>query len=143
MPASTAARIAAGSSVRGLSSVTISDVGEPGGDRAHDRPLAGVAVAAGAEDDDDLPVGERAQGGEHGLDRVGLVGVVDDHGEVLAGVDPLQPARHSPAGRDAARDLVRVEAGQRRRGDRGERVGDVEGAGDGHPGVDPEAFGAE
>ena len=38
-----------GPRVRGLSSVTIAAVGQPRGDRAHQRPLAAVAVAAGAE----------------------------------------------------------------------------------------------
>ena len=41
-----------GSSVRGLSSVTTRTSAPPGGDLAHERPLAGVAVAAGAEHDD-------------------------------------------------------------------------------------------
>ena len=76
--------------------MTISDVGEPGGDLAHDRPLDGVAVTAGADHDDDLAVGQRAQRGEHRLEGVGLVGVVDDHGEVLAGGDLLEPARARP-----------------------------------------------
>ena len=46
------ATIASGSSERGLSLVTIDDVGQPRGDRAHQRALAAVAVAARAEDDD-------------------------------------------------------------------------------------------
>ena len=53
-------------------------VGEPGGDLAHQRPLAGVAVAAGAEDDDQPARGQRAQRVQRGRDGVGLVGVVDD-----------------------------------------------------------------
>ena len=70
-------------------------VGEAGGDLAHDRPLAGIAVPAGAEHHDDLAVGERAQGRQDGLDGVGLVGVVDDQHEVLAGVDLFEPARNA------------------------------------------------
>ena len=67
-------------------------VGQPGRDLAHHRALARVAVAAGA-DHDDQPTGrQRAQRGQRGLDGVGLVGVVDDHVEVLPGVDPLESA---------------------------------------------------
>ena len=52
-----AARIAAGSSLRGLSSVTMTRSALRGGDRAHQRPLAGVAVAAAAEHHDEaLPL---------------------------------------------------------------------------------------
>ena len=47
-----AARIAAGSSLRGLSSVTTSTSASRGRDLAHQRALALVAVAAGAEHDD-------------------------------------------------------------------------------------------
>ena len=52
MPATTASMIASGSSLRGLSEVTTTAVGEPGGDLAHPRPLGRVAVAAAAEHDD-------------------------------------------------------------------------------------------
>src|SRR4051794_19039028 len=45
-------------------------VGQPGGDLAHDRALAAVAVAAGAEDDDDPPRGELAGGPQDVLQRV-------------------------------------------------------------------------
>ena len=45
------------------------DVGEPGGDLAHDRPLARVPVTPGAEHDDQPAVGQRPQGLERGLRR--------------------------------------------------------------------------
>ena len=60
-PASTAARIAR--RVLGAR-VVVGDhehVGEPGRDLAHHRPLAGVAVAAGAETTSSRPGGQRAQ----------------------------------------------------------------------------------
>ena len=71
-------------------------VGELGDDAAHQRPLAAVAVAAGAEDDDEPPVAEAARGADHVLERVGRVRVVDDHGERLPVVDRLEPARERP-----------------------------------------------
>ena len=44
--------IASGSSLRGLSDVITRAVGEARADRAHERALAAVAVAAAAEDDE-------------------------------------------------------------------------------------------
>ncbi len=52
-----AARMAAGSSLRGLSSVTMTGSASRAAMRAHLRPLAGVAVAAAAEHD--APAGRR------------------------------------------------------------------------------------
>ena len=60
-PARIAARIAPGSSVRGLSSVTTSRSAEPGRDLAHQRSLAAVAVAARADHDDQPSGGQRPQ----------------------------------------------------------------------------------
>jgi hypothetical protein len=47
--------MAAGSSVRGLSSVTTTTSASRRGDLAHDRPLARVAVAARPEHDEQPP----------------------------------------------------------------------------------------
>ena len=102
------------------------DVGEPGRDLGHHRALARVAVAAGAEHDDHPAVGQRPQGPDRGGHGVGLVGVVDDDHEVLARVDPLEPARDAPAVGDAGGDRRRVEPGLAGRRHGGERVGDVE-----------------
>jgi repressor LexA len=46
-----------------------------GGERAHHRALAPVAVAAAAEHRDQMAAGVAAQGGEHGFQRVGPDGV--------------------------------------------------------------------
>ena len=90
--------IASGSSERGLSEVTIRPVRQPRRDLAHQRPLAAVAVAAGAEHADHAvclrSVARRAQ---HVLERVGRVGVVDEHGEVLALLDRLEATGTRPA----------------------------------------------
>ena len=56
-------------------------VGEPAGDRAHQRPLGGVAVAAAAEHAPELAAalgGERPQRRQRLLERIRRVGVVDD-----------------------------------------------------------------
>ena len=53
------------------------EVGEARGDLAHHRPLAAIAIAAAAEHHDQLAAGEGPQGRQHGLERLGLVGVVD------------------------------------------------------------------
>ncbi len=104
--------IASGSSERGLSDVTIDDVGELARDLAHQRPLAAIAVASGAEDDDHPPVAKIARGPEHRLERVGRVRVVDDDGERLAFVDRLEAARHVRRPGDPLGDRVLVEVEQ-------------------------------
>ena len=78
MPATISSMIACGSSLRGLSDVTIDEIGELGCDPAHQRPLAAVAVAAAAEDADHPAGAELSRGAEHVLERAGLVRVVDD-----------------------------------------------------------------
>ena len=62
-------------------------------DLAHHRPLAAVAVAARADDDDQPPRGHLARREQHLLQRIGLVRVVDDDAERLARVDRLEAAR--------------------------------------------------
>ena len=90
-----AARIAAGSSERGLSSVTIDDVGAARRDRAHHRPLAGVAVAAAAEDDDEPAATKGRKRRERLFQRVGLVRVIDEDRRAVLLADPLEPARRA------------------------------------------------
>ena len=81
-----------GSSLRGLSEVTIGSSAQLAGHPAHQRPLARVAVAAAAEHHRDLAprqLAHRAQRRRQG--GVG-VGVVDEHREPLAAVHRLEPA---------------------------------------------------
>src|SRR6185437_13722513 len=59
---------------------------------AHDRALAGVAVAAGAEHHHQLADGVRPQRFERLLERVRLVGVVDEYRRAVFGARQLQPA---------------------------------------------------
>ena len=100
-------------------------VGQARPDLAHHRPLAGVPVASGTDDQHQPALGQRAQRGERGLHGVGLVGVVDDRQEVLARVDLLEPARgprhrgrsrrRPAAGRARPRPPARSRTGRWRR----------------------------
>jgi hypothetical protein len=99
-------------------------------DRAHQRPLAGVAVAAAAEHAPQLPAPldrERPERRERLLQRIGRVGVVDHHlgpGRVGAG-DPLHAPRHwrqpgAGRGRFGQADAEGAQHAHRR-----QQVGDV------------------
>ena len=108
-PASISARIAAGSSERGLSDVSTTSSASERGDPAHLRALAAVAVAAAAEDDVHAPAARGAsarQVPERALERARLVRVVDEDREAARVRDALQAARDARDGRE-------------RRGDRG------------------------
>ncbi len=67
-------------------------VGIFGGDRAHQRTLAGIAVAAGAEHHHQLAFRIRPQRLQRLRQRIGLVRVVDKDRRAVAFADPLQPA---------------------------------------------------
>ncbi len=109
-------------------------VGEPGRDLAHQRPLAGVAVAAGADHDDQPPGGERAQARQRGRRRRRACGRSPRR--------PGSPGRRRPARAGRARRPTRPsprpapaasKPSLAEGGDRAERVGDVEVAGQRHP----------
>ena len=105
------------------------DVGELGREPPHQRPLAAVAVAAGADDADHAAARcELARGAQDVLERARLVGVVDDHRERLPLVDRLEAPGHAAHRLEPARDRVVVDAEQPRSGERAERVLDVEAA---------------
>jgi hypothetical protein len=59
-------------------------------DRAHDRPLAAVAVAAAAEHHDEATLGVGAQRFQGLGQRIGLVGVVDEDRRAVLLTDKLQ-----------------------------------------------------
>ena len=99
------------------------DIGEPRRDRAHHRPLARVAVAAAAEHDDEPAAAMRAQRRERRLERVGRMGVIDDHRRAV-GVrgDMLHPPRRArELGERGDRGVAR-HAGREREAQRRERV---------------------
>ena len=118
--------IASGSSLRGLSDVTITRSARCTRDRPHQRALAAVAVAACPEDADQPACAELAGGLQHDVERVGRVRVVDDDGERLALVDRLEPPRHARHPAHALGDRVVVDVEEDPRRDRAEHVLDVE-----------------
>ena len=127
-PCFTASMMAAVSSWRELSAVSTTSR-PPGGDLAHGRALGGVAVATAAEHHHDpAPLARRALadevvgGGEELVEAVGRVGVVDHHGEGLAGVDAARSGRAPPAGGRGPAAMVGVVDAERRRR-RGRRPG--------------------
>ena len=120
--------IASGSSLRGLSEVTIAMSASSRRDRAHQRALRPVPVAAAAEDAEDAALAERAPSREDGGERLRRVRVVDQHGERLPFVDRLEPARHAREVLDAAAIASSSTPRRRASGDRPEHVLDVEAA---------------
>ena len=108
-------------------------VGQPPGDLAHQRPLGPVAVAAAAEDHDHPAAGDRPGRPEQVVEGVGGVGVVDQHGERLAGVDPLEAAGHPVQGLEPGHGGAQVDAGGVGRGQGAQGVGHVEEPGQPQP----------
>src|SRR5438552_12329892 len=92
-------------------------VREAGGDPAHDRALAAIAVAAAAEDDAQPSPRELARGGQHALQRVGGMRVVHHDQERLAGLHLLEAAWHATDRRERAAARGRLEAERKARCD--------------------------
>ena len=91
------------------------EVGQPGRDRAHLGPLADVAVAAGAEDDDQPAPGVGPERLDRRLDRVGRMGIVDiDRSSGPGDHRPLQPAANPLHPRQAGESPREVAAGGER-----------------------------
>ena len=109
-PARISSMIAAGSSLRGLSEVTIARSASS----AAIRPISGRLPRSRSPPQPKTqitrPVVELARGAQHVLERVGLVRVVDDHLERLALVDRLEPPRHAAHRLEPARDRLVVDA---------------------------------
>src|ERR1041385_499922 len=63
------------------------------GNTPHDRSFALVAVAAGAEYDNELALGIGPQSVKRLLQRVGLVGIVDEDGSTALGIGPQSVKR--------------------------------------------------
>ena len=124
-----AARMAAGSSLRGLSSVTMARSASRARGRAHQRTLAAVAVAAGAEHHVQPARRVRAQRGQQPLQRVRRVGVIDiDGGAVRQRAPPVPSARARRASR-GSRSSASAVAGRHRQPGRQQRVVGLEPAG--------------
>ncbi len=114
--ARTAARIAAGFSRRGLSSVTIATVREPRDGLAHQRALAGVAVAAGAEHHVQPSSGVRPQCRQQPFEGVRRVGVVDiGRRPVRQRRRELHPPAHAGEARQQRQRIGRAQRLRQRR----------------------------
>ena len=100
-------------------------VSELAGDSPHKRSLLAVAVAAGPEDDREAPT-QLACGRQHVLQRVGGVGVVDNHRERLTGVDRLEAAGHAGKRLDAGANRALLDPELAGGPDRTQRVRTVE-----------------
>ena len=95
---------------------------------AHQRALGAVAVAAGAEHDDQPAPGVRTQGLQYGAQAVGGVGVVDV-GFAAAGAlaDPLQPSRRALSCSSASSTAAALVAGGDAEAGGDQGVGGLEG----------------
>ena len=119
-------------------------VGQPRRDPAHGSALLPVALPRRPEDRPQPSGGRRPQLAEHRLQGDRRVRVVDHHREVLAEVDALHPPVHPLQGGDAADrglegDVAPVDAGAAPagRGQRRQRIGRVEAAGQPEPDLHP------
>ena len=101
------------------------DVGQLGRDPPHLRALVAVAVAPGAEDADHATA-ELTRRAQDVRERIGRVGVVDEHREWLAFVDLFETSRDRAHGLEPRARSGVVDPEQPRRRERGERVLDVE-----------------
>ena len=129
MPAMISATIASGSSERGLSDVTIVRSAR----RAAISPMSGRLPRSRSPPQPKtqmtLERRQRPGRGEHVLQRVRRVRVVDDEREVLALGDRLEAPRHGVDVGQRRDDRRVVDAERARRRDRAEDVVDVEAAG--------------
>ena len=102
-------------------------------DLAHDGPLDGIPVAAAAEDGNEPPLAEAANGAQDVFQRIGGVGVVDQNGVVLpGGGHHLQPSLHPCGAGKGLRGSLRANAQADGHTQHGEGVIDGEAAGDPH-----------
>ena len=91
-----------------------------------------VAVAAAAKEHDQAAACEGAHGGQHVLQRVGRMGVVENHLVRRAGVEDFHTARHVLHAFQALADRAFVDAHNHRQRGGGQGVVDVEHAGQMH-----------
>ena len=104
-------------------------IGEAGRSRAHHRPLARIAVAAAAEHQDEAAAHEWPQGRERFLERIGLVGVIDEHRRAADLADTLQASRRAAQLLHRMKHRVGFAASRDAEPGRDQRVRDLEVAG--------------
>ena len=110
-------------------------VSPAGGDGAHERPLAPVAVTAAAEHADEPAGGERAQAQEHVFQRIRGVGVIDEHRRSgspcpIGQGHPLQAPGYASHPGESGADLLDRQAEAKAGGGRGEDIEHVVAAGE-------------
>ena len=101
-------------------------VGIVGGNRAHQRTLAGIAVAAGAEHHDKPALRVRPQCLQRLRQRVGLVGVIDKDRRAVVFADPFQPALGAFETFECGKHRLRRAAGTDCEAGRDQRILDLE-----------------
>ena len=106
------------------------DVGEFGREAAHDRALRAVAVAAAAEDRDDVAFRDFARRPQHVFDAVRRVRVVDDDGEILPRLHEFEAARDGREALEHGADMLRRDMLGKRRTNGAHDVIDIEDARD-------------
>jgi hypothetical protein len=107
--------------------------GEPAGDRAHQRPLGRIAIAAAAKHAPEHAaalLGQRRERGQRLVERVGRVSVVDDDlgQRVAAGAfdpHPLHPAAHRRQRRACGTGVGQRRSHGAQHADHAEEIGDV------------------
>src|SRR4029077_7280856 len=89
------------------------EIATPSGSFAHQRTLGPVAVAATAEHSDDSTLlscllNEFSRQCSQISQRVVGMGIVDDYGERLLAIHPLETSRHADEFRRSSRDFFRL-----------------------------------
>ena len=101
-------------------------VGILGRDRAHDRALARIAIAAGAEHHHQLAFGVRPQRLQRLRQRIRLVGVIDEDRRAVMFADTLQPSLGAFEMFQRREHLRRLAAGPDREPGGDQRILDLE-----------------
>src|ERR1700730_15001123 len=101
-------------------------VGMLSGDRAHQRTLAGIAVAAGAKLHNEAAFGVRPQRLQGLRQRIRLVRVVDEDRRAIMLANPLEPALGALEMFERGEDIIRLAAGADRKTCGDKRVLDLE-----------------
>src|SRR5438132_11943655 len=98
-------------------------VAQPSGDLAHPGTLFAIAVAGAPEDGDQLALRDRPEFPQDLLEALRRVGVIDDHGERLAKVDPLHAPADAAEPLETVANLIKRQAHRHPRRSRRQRIG--------------------
>src|ERR1700674_3762092 len=84
-------------------------IAQPSGNLSHPWPFLAITITGAAEDGDQLSAGDRSQLAEDLLEALRRVGIVDDHAERLAEVDPLYPTADAAIAFQPLTDFVECQ----------------------------------